>query len=76
LYKHGQKGLDAARKAMLEETMPHQPLQEAVQYFMSSWEDVLHPALLWLACEAVGGKAEDTVKVLFKPLKSINRQLF
>jgi hypothetical protein len=43
---------------------------------MSSWEDVLHPALLWLACEAVGGKAEDTVKVLFKPLKSINRQLF
>lgn len=63
LYKHGQKGLDLSRKVMLEETMPYQPLQEAVQYFMASWEDVLHPALLCLACEAVGGKAEDTTNV-------------
>jgi geranylgeranyl pyrophosphate synthase len=63
LYKHGQKGVDLARKAMLKDAIPYGPLQEAVQYFMASWEDVLHPALLGLACEAVGGDAEKTQKV-------------
>lgn len=63
LYEHGQGGLDKAREVMLQEKIPYEPLQEAVKYFMASWEDVLHPALLTLACEAVGGKAENTVKV-------------
>jgi geranylgeranyl pyrophosphate synthase len=63
LYEYGQKGLDKAREIMLQEKIPYQPLQEAVQYFMASWEDVLHPALLSLSCEAVGGNPEDTTNV-------------
>ena len=63
LYKRGQEGLDLSRKLILEEKIPYEPLQEAVQYFMSSWEDVLHPALLGLSCEAVGGKAEKTTDI-------------
>lgn len=63
LYKHGQKGLNKAREIMRQEEIPYQPLQEAVQYFMASWEDVLHPALLSLSCEAVGGKPEATVNI-------------
>ena len=63
LYKYGQQGLDAARKTVNQQTIPHQPLQEATQYFMACFEDVLHPALLALACEAVGGKTQDTVEV-------------
>jgi geranylgeranyl diphosphate synthase type I len=63
LYEHGQKGLDKAREIMLQEKIPYEPLQETVQYFMASWEDVLHPALLSLSCEAVGGKPEATINV-------------
>lgn len=63
LYEHGQKGLDKAREIMLQEKIPYEPLQEAVQYFMAPWEDVLHPTLLSLSCEAVGGKPEATVNV-------------
>ncbi len=63
LYERGQKGLDLARQMMKEEKIPYQPLKDAIDYFMSSWEDVLHPALLSLSCEAVGGKPETTTNV-------------
>ena len=63
LYERGQKGLDLARQIMAEEKISYEPLREAVEYFMNSWEDVLHPALLSLACEAVGGIPEDTNNV-------------
>ena len=63
LYERGQKGLDKAREIMLQEKIPYAPLQEAVEYFMISWQDVLHPALLSLSCEAVGGKPEITTSV-------------
>jgi octaprenyl-diphosphate synthase len=63
LYKRGQKGLDRARQIMLQEKIFYKPLQEAIEYFMASWEDVLHPALLSLSCEAVGGNSEATVNV-------------
>jgi geranylgeranyl diphosphate synthase type II len=60
LFERGQEGVDLSRKLMLQEKIPYEPLQNAVEYFISSWEDVLHPALLALACEAVGGKAQKT----------------
>jgi geranylgeranyl diphosphate synthase type I len=63
LWERGQKGLEMARQIMLQENIPYEPLQVAVRYFMSSWEDVLHPALLSLACEAVGGNPEATTQV-------------
>lgn len=62
LYEQGQKGVDLARSLMLEEKIPYEPLQQAVQYFISSWEDVLHPALLNLSCEAVGGNSAVTTR--------------
>jgi geranylgeranyl pyrophosphate synthase len=60
LYNHGQKGLIIAREAIAKEIIPYAPLREAVEFFMASWEDILHPALLGLACEAVGGSEERT----------------
>ena len=38
-------------------------LGEALHYFFESWFDVLHPTLIALSCEAVGGKKELTVKM-------------
>jgi geranylgeranyl diphosphate synthase type I len=61
LYQHGQRGLERAQELMLKEKIPHEPLQDAVEFFMGYWEDVVHPALLSLACEAVDGKTQITV---------------
>ena len=63
LFERGQKGLDSARQIMKEEKIPYEPLKVAIDYFMDSWEDVVHPALLSLACEAVRGNADVTTQV-------------
>jgi geranylgeranyl pyrophosphate synthase len=63
LFERGQKGLEYARQIMKKESIPYKPLDEVVDFFMSSWQDVVHPALLSIACEAVGGKSADTLGV-------------
>ncbi len=63
LWKKGQKALEMAKKSVLQEKIPSESLQAALEYFMASWEDVAHPALLALACEAVGGSPDSTTHV-------------
>jgi geranylgeranyl diphosphate synthase type I len=63
LWERGRESLELAKKTILQERTQFQPLQEALQYFIVNWEDVLHPALMALACEAVGGKPEKTTRV-------------
>ena len=59
----GQKALEFARQTVKQEEVAFKPLREALQYFMESWEDVLHPALVSLACEAVGGNPNSTIQL-------------
>jgi geranylgeranyl pyrophosphate synthase len=63
LWEKGQKALQLAKQSVVEDKIPSERLQAAVEYFMSSWEDVVHPALMALACEAVGGNADSTTEV-------------
>ncbi len=64
LKTRGKKALKEAQKAMSEEKQIYEPLGEALSYFMNEvWLDFLHPALLSLASEAVGGKADDTIQM-------------
>ncbi len=63
LWQKGQKALEIAKQSVLEEKIPSAQLQTAMEYFMSSWQDVMHPALLALTCEAVGGTPELTTRV-------------
>ncbi len=62
LWEKGHDGLDLAKK-ISQEKIGSKPLEEAIAYFMSSWKDVVHPALLSLSCEAVGGNPELTKPV-------------
>ncbi|MGD6810356.1 MAG: polyprenyl synthetase family protein [Candidatus Bathyarchaeia archaeon] len=62
-YEKGQNALTYARQLVKQEKVEFEPLQNALNYFMDNWEDVLHPALVSLACEAVGGHSESTVQV-------------
>ena len=63
LRKRGCAAVELAKSTVLEEQVEHVPLRDALLYFIEKWKDVLHPALVSLACETVGGKPEATTKV-------------
>ena len=64
LLEKGEKALETAKQLILQEKIEFAPIQEALRYFMEEfWEDVLHPALLALACESVGGNADATTHI-------------
>jgi len=64
LTKHGQRAFEIAKTAVLNEKMMCKLVYEAIRYFMEeSWYDVQHPALLSLACEAVGGNPDATTQI-------------
>jgi len=64
LEERGRKALEMARKTVLEEEIECREVREALKYFMTEyWHDVARPALLSLACEAVGGDPEITTPI-------------
>ena len=64
LKKRGTAASDASKKYVLQDYSDYGLLREALSYFMEDvWCDLLHPTLISLACEAVGGNSEDTVNL-------------
>jgi geranylgeranyl diphosphate synthase type I len=64
LEERGRKALEMARKTVLEEEIECKEVREALKYFMTEyWHDVARPALLSLACEAVGGDSGITTPI-------------
>jgi geranylgeranyl pyrophosphate synthase len=65
LFKErGSKALEMARKEILQEKIECKEAKEALTYFMTEyWNDLVRPTLLSLACEAVGGKPEQTTPI-------------
>lgn len=62
--KYGCKAFEVAKKVILEEKTLQPRVYKALKYFMEkSWHDVQHPALISLACEAVGGNPDKTINV-------------
>jgi len=64
LEERGRKALEMARKTVLEEEIECKEAREALKYFITEyWHDLARPALLSLACEAVGGDPDITTPV-------------
>ncbi len=63
LQERGRFAVDLARRSMLTDEVAYPPLRDALRYFSEDWNDFLHPALVSLACEAVGGKPRMTDKL-------------
>jgi len=64
LRKRGRTAGEIAKKEIFREKFYYRPVREALHYFMGEfWCNFQHPALLSLACEAVGGKAEKTAGI-------------
>jgi len=59
----GRKAYEIARETVMKEKFKYKPLREAVSYFMQEWRNFQHPALLAIACEAVGGNPEKTASI-------------
>jgi len=64
MEKRGIKAVKKSRQLVSLDDTKYEPLGEAVEYFMNElWFDFLHPALVSLACEAVGGNADNATDV-------------
>ncbi len=64
IRKRGLSSLKLAQRAVSEQKVAFEPLRNALNYFMGEiWLDLLHPALLSLACESVGGKPEGAAQL-------------
>jgi len=63
LKKRSKKGLEFARRTILAEKIECEKIREALEYYTSNWKNFTHPGLFSIACEAVGGNPDKTVKV-------------
>lgn len=57
LTRRSKKALEKAKKDILEEKRASKEVNDAFKYYAKSWRDVVHPGLLSIACEAVGGES-------------------
>ena len=63
LEERSQKSLETAKKEILQEKMECKEINDAFMYYVRNWNDVVHPGLLSIACEAVGGSADETIPI-------------
>jgi geranylgeranyl pyrophosphate synthase len=57
------KALEQARKELLSIDVQSIKARKALEYYAENWNDIIHPGILSLACEAVGGDPETIVPV-------------
>jgi geranylgeranyl pyrophosphate synthase len=63
LVERSKKALEIAKKEILQEKRESKEINGAFRYYAKAWNDVVHPGLISIACEAVGGKADDTTSM-------------
>ena len=63
LNDKGQSSVELAKVEILKEKVQNSSLEAALKYFIEDWNDILHPALLRLACEAVGADSDSTTQI-------------
>jgi geranylgeranyl pyrophosphate synthase len=61
LRKRSKNGLEFAKKIILAEKIRYKKLHDALEHYVSNWNDMTHPGLFAIACEAVGGDLEAAV---------------
>jgi geranylgeranyl diphosphate synthase type I len=63
LTRKSKKGLEFAKKTILSEKIQHVKMRDALEYYVSNWNDVTHPGLFAVAYEAVGGNLQVAVPI-------------
>jgi len=63
LEERSRKALDIAKKEVLQEKMKCKEINDAFEYYAGNWNDVIHPGLLSIACEAAGGDIDKSIPI-------------
>jgi geranylgeranyl pyrophosphate synthase len=58
LKKRSKKGLEFAKKGLQAERIEHPKLREALEHYLTHWNEFTHPGLFSIAYEAVGGNPD------------------
>ncbi len=63
LEERSKRALDVAKKEILQEKMKCKEINDAFEYYAENWNDVIHPGLLSIACEAAGGDVDKSIPI-------------
>jgi geranylgeranyl pyrophosphate synthase len=58
LKKRSKKGLEFAKQVLQAERIEHPKLREALEHYLTHWDEFTHPGLFSIAYEAVGGNPD------------------
>jgi geranylgeranyl pyrophosphate synthase len=63
LQERSVKSLELAKETILRRTVECEEINEAFKHYAENWYDYIHPGLVSIACEAVGGNLDEAVPV-------------
>jgi len=63
LVDRSKDALNIAKKEIMTEKRESKKINDAFKYYAKSWNDVVHPGLVSIGCEAVGGKNNDITAI-------------
>jgi len=63
LKERSQKSLALASKELLAINVESKKGRQALKRYAANWDDVTHPGILSLACDAVGGKPDEALQM-------------
>lgn len=61
LQKRSTKSLRMAKDTVLRMKVESREINEAIKHYTRNWNDYVHPGLMSIACEAVGGNPDEAV---------------
>jgi geranylgeranyl pyrophosphate synthase len=63
LETRSQKALESAKQQLLLTQIENKALRQALAYYADNWDDTLHPGMISIASEAVGGNMDDSLSM-------------
>jgi geranylgeranyl pyrophosphate synthase len=63
LKERSKRSITLARNELLAINIESQKGRQALKHYATNWDDIVHPGILSLSCEAVGGKADDSTQM-------------
>jgi len=61
LEMRSKKALEMAKQQLSLDRIENKKLRQALEYYAKNWDDTLHPGIIAVACEAVGGNVEESL---------------
>jgi geranylgeranyl pyrophosphate synthase len=63
LERISKKALELAKQQLLLDQIENKKLRQSLEYYAKNWDDTLHPGIIAIACEAVGGNVKESLSM-------------